>query len=489
MLHKDGTYRWMLTRGVVVSNESGTVCRMAGSQTDITERRQKEEKLLYDAFHDLLTDLPNRALLMDRVEHALNLEKRDPDRIFAILFLDLDRFKVVNDSLGHAIGDQLLIAVSERLIELFRKSDTVAHIGETLARLGGDEFVVLLEGIKSVKNAETVASRIQRKLEAPFMIDGHEIFITVSIGIALSSLNYKNSEEILRDADTALYRAKELGKARYEIFNPGMHISALKAMQIEMDLRRAIERQEFVLHYQPIISLPDGKLQRLEALIRWSHPVHGMVNPMDFIPIAEETGLIHQIGAWVLKTACRQVKQWQKDGLPLIQVAVNVSSRQLRQKDFPATVARILQEAGLEAQFLDLEITESIMMENPEEASTVLSQLSDIGVHLSIDDFGTGYSSLSYMPRFPIDSIKIDKSFISKMNLDPAVLQVVVAIIALCEKMGKSVVAEGIETSAQRRLLEDLRCSHGQGYLFSTPLDETAIAALIKQTVRVNYFD
>jgi len=479
ILHKDETYRWMLTRGVVVRNESGTACRMAGSQTDITESKRKEEKLLYDAFHDSLTNLPNRALFMNRAEHSLNLQKRDPSRIFAIFFIDLDRFKVVNDSLGHFIGDQLIIAVAERLLKLFRDTDAVAYIGETFARLGGDEFVVLLEGLKSSENAETVASRIQRNLETPFMIEGHEIFITVSIGIALSSLNYKNAEEILRDADTALYRAKKLGRDRYEIFNHEMHISALKEMHIEMDLRRAIERKEFVLHYQPIISLPDGKLQRLEALIRWSHPVHGIVSPMDFIPIAEETGLIYQIGEWVLETACRQVKQWQKDGLPLIRVAVNVSARQLRQKDFPATVARILHEAGLETQFLDLEITESIMMENPEEAITILSQLSDIGVHLSIDDFGTGYSSLSYMPRFPIDSIKIDKSFISKMHLDPAVLQVVVAIISLCEKMGKSVVAEGIETSVQRRLLEDLKCNHGQGNLFSSPLDETAIAALI----------
>ena len=487
MLHKDGTYRWMLTRGVAIRNESGTIYRMAGSQTDITERRRKEEKLLHDAFHDSLTNLPNRALLMDRLEHALRLQKRNPILIFAILFLDLDRFKVINDSLGHAIGDQLLVAVSARLMESFRKCDTVAHIGETFARLGGDEFVVMLEGIRSSEHAVNVATRIHRELDTPFIIEGHEIFITVSIGIALSSVNYERSEEILRDADTALYRAKELGKARHEIFNPGMHLNALKTMRIEMDLRRAIERQEFRLYYQPIVSLRDGRLHGVEALIRWVHPVHGIVSPMDFIPIAEENGLILPIGEWVLATACRQVKQWQDAGLPLLRVAVNVSARQLRQKHFPEIVSRLLQESRLEAQFLEIEITESMMMENPEEATTVLTQLSALGIRLSFDDFGTGYSSLSYLPRFPIDTIKIDRSFINKINLDPDTLQVVMAIVALCQKMGKNVVAEGIEMIDQRTLLEEMRCNHGQGYLFSKPLDETAIVEVIKSAGNFDY--
>ena len=487
MFHKDGTYHWMLTRGVAVRNENGTIGRMAGSQTDITERRRKEEKLQHDAFHDPLTNLPNRALLMDRLEHTLKLYKRNPALVFAVLFLDLDRFKVVNDSLGHAIGDQLLIAVSARLMESFRKSDTVAHLGETFARLGGDEFVVMLEGIQSSEHAENVATRIQRELDIPFIIEGHEIFITVSIGIALSSVNYERSEEILRDADTALYRAKELGKARYELFNTGMHISALKTMRIEMDMRRAIERQEFCLHYQPIVSLHDGRLQVVEALIRWVHPVHGIVSPLDFIPIAEENGLILPIGEWVIATACKQVKQWQDAGLPSLRVAVNVSARQLRQKHFPATVAGLLKESGLESRFLEIEITESMMMENPEEATAVLTQLSALGVRLSFDDFGTGYSSLAYLPRFPIDTIKIDRSFINKINLDSDTLQVVMAIVALCQKMGKNVVAEGIETIDQRRLLEEMRCNHGQGFLFSKPLDETAIVELIKSAGNVNY--
>ena len=487
MLHKDGAYRWMLTRGVAVRNENGTIGRMAGSQTDITERRRKEEKLQHDAFHDSLTNLPNRVLLMDRLEHALKLYKRNPALVFAVLFLDLDRFKVINDSLGHAIGDQLLVAVSARLVESFRKSDTVAHIGETFARLGGDEFVVLLEGIKHSNHAVNVATRIQGELDAPFMIEGHEIFITASIGIALSSLNYERSEEILRDADTALYRAKELGKARYALFDPGMHISALKTMQIEMDMRRAIERHEFCLHYQPIVSLQDGKLQVVEALIRWLHPVHGMISPMDFIPIAEENGLIVQIGEWVIATACRQVKKWQDAGQHSLRVAVNVSARQLRQRHFPATVAALLKETGLEARSLEIEVTESMMMENPEEATIVLNQLSALGLRLSFDDFGTGYSSLAYLPRFPIDTIKIDRSFIKKINLDPDTLHVVMAIVALCQKMGKKVVAEGIETMDQLRLLEEMGCNNGQGYLFSKPLDEAAIVEMIKSGGSVNY--
>ena len=266
-----------------------------------------------------------------------------------------------------------------------------------------------------------------------------------------------------------------------------MHLNALKTMRIEMDLRRAIERQEFRLYYQPIVSLRDGRLHGVEALIRWVHPVHGIVSPMDFIPIAEENGLILPIGEWVLATACRQVKQWQDAGLPLLRVAVNVSARQLRQKHFPEIVSRLLQESRLEAQFLEIEITESMMMENPEEATTVLTQLSALGIRLSFDDFGTGYSSLSYLPRFPIDTIKIDRSFINKINLDPDTLQVVMAIVALCQKMGKNVVAEGIETIDQRTLLEEMRCNHGQGYLFSKPLDETAIVEVIKSAGNFDY--
>lgn len=480
MLHRDGSYRWMLCRGLAVYANNGKVARIAGSLTDITSRKRTEKQLLHDALHDALTDLPNRALFMDRLERSLERHKRNTNYLFAVLFLDLDRFKIVNDSLGHVVGNHLLVEIARRLQACIRAEDTVA-------RLGGDEFVILLEAIDCPSDATRVAERIQQDLTQPVHFNGHEMFVTVSIGIALTSKEYEQPEEILRDADTAMYRAKALGKSRYELFDTSMHTQAVTLLQLETDLRYAIERQEFELHYQPIMALKTHRLSGFEALIRWRHPQRGLVAPGAFIPMAEETGLINPIGWWVLQAACQQMQNWQQQ-LPLhslLTISVNLSGKQLAQGDAVVRVEQILQTTGLNPAALKLEITESSIMENAESIVARLQQLKALGIQLSIDDFGTGYSSLSYLHRFPIDTLKIDRSFINKMDVELEKLELVRTIATLAWNLNMEIVAEGVENENQLAYLTSLGCEYAQGYLFSKPIDSLSTEQFILKSLNL----
>jgi len=406
------------------------------------------------------------------IERAKNQE----DYQFAVLFLDLDRFKNVNDSLGHTIGDQLLIAMARRLESCIREADMVA-------RLGGDEFAVLLDGIPNATEATNMARRIQEKLSSPFNLSGHEVFTSTSIGIALSSTGYDHPENMLRDADTAMYRAKAQGKACYEVFDKGMHTHAVYLLKMENDLRRALDREEFRVYYQPIVSLDNGQLSGFEALIRWQHPERGFVNPSDFIPLAEETGLIVPIGLWILKKACQQLCQWQwqSPANRNLFMSVNLSSKQVAQPDLVSQIRDILDETNVEAKYLKLEITESAVMDNAEMAARLLKRLKALGVQLSIDDFGTGYSSLGYLHRFPVNTLKIDRSFVGRIGEAAENIEIVRAIVSLADNMGMDVVAEGVETLSQLSQLRKLNCQYGQGYLFSRPVDAEAVAPLLSK--------
>lgn len=438
------------------------------------ERKRAESQLVHHAFHDALTGLPNRALLINRLEHTLARAKRRQNGAFAVLFLDLDRFKVVNDSLGHLVGDRLLVEFAQRIQKCLR-------VGDTVARLGGDEFAILLEDLQCITDATHIAECIQHALQPSFNLGGHEVFTTTSIGIALSTTAYQKPDELLRDADTAMYRAKLLGKARYVVFNQTMHAIAVERLQLENDLRRALERQEFELHYQPIISLQTGFLTGFEALIRWQHPTRGLVSPVGFIPAAEETGLIIPISYWVLREACDQMNKWQKQfpATKPLTISVNLSAKQFIQIDLVKQVSQILHETQLTASSLKLEITESAIMENTQSATSVLLQLKALGIELCMDDFGTGYSSLSYLRRFPIDTLKIDRSFVSHMEIGNENLEIVQTIITLAHNLNMAVVAEGVETAAQLFKLKAMICEFGQGYFFARPLDATAAWALI----------
>jgi diguanylate cyclase (GGDEF)-like protein/PAS domain S-box-containing protein len=471
LLHRDGNYRWVLVRGLAIRDSQGRASRFAGSLTDITGGKVS----------DALTGLPNRILFIDRLGRAVERRKRHVETLYAVLFLDLDRFKVVNDSLGHAIGDQLLIALARRLEHCLRASDTCARLDgeQTIARLGGDEFTILLDDIGQVGDALRVADRIQKALARPFMLDGQEVFTSASIGIAVGAREYDTPEAVLRDADTALYRAKALGKARYEVFDTEMRSRAVARLQLETDLRRAIERREFRLFYQPIVSLISGNVSGLEALLRWPHWDRGLVYPADFIPVAEETGLIVPMGEWALHEACRQLAEWQRtfDTAVPLTMAVNLSGRQFLQADLASRIERILAETGVAASSLKLEITESTIIENISQIVELLLQLKELGVKVAIDDFGTGYSSLSYLQRLPLDSLKVDRSFVSCMTRDG--MEIVRAIIGLAHNLGLDVVAEGVETQEQLAHLQSLGCEFGQGHLFSAAVQAHEIPPLL----------
>jgi len=436
---------------------------------------ESKDHFRHAAFHDELTNLPNRALLTEHIKLAIERPRSRGEQLFAVLFLDLDRFKNINDSLGHIAGDQLLTATARCLEECMRPMDTVA-------RLGGDEFAILLDGLESVDDAILVAERIQQALTRPFTLNGHEVFVTTSIGITVSNTGYQDPENVLRDADTAMYRAKESGKARFEVFDASMHSHAVALLQTENDLRRAIERKEFKVYYQPIIDLETDQVSGFEALVRWYHPERGLVAPDQFISIAEETGLILEIGILVLQEACRQLREWQTTlGLKSLTMSVNLSGKQFAQPDLVAQVKEILTETGLEAKYLKLEITETVVMENAEVARTMLGQLCALGVHLCIDDFGTGYSSLSYLHRFPVKILKVDRSFIGRMGPGGENSEVVRTINTLANNLGMSVVAEGIETEHQLAQLKGMRCGYGQGYLFSRPLTAEAAGWFVQE--------
>jgi diguanylate cyclase (GGDEF)-like protein len=434
---------------------------------------ENKEHFRHAAFHDALTGLPNRPLLIDHLKLAIERSKLQHDHLFAVLFIDLDRFKNINDSLGHNTGDQLLVAIASRIGGCLRPTDT-------LARLGGDEFAILLDGLEDWTIANLVAERIQNELLKPFSLNGHEVYTTASIGIRLSIDGREDAENMLRDADTAMYRAKDNGKARHELFHSTMHTRAVALLKLENDLRRAIEREEFCVHYQPIVSIETEALAGFEALVRWNHPERGLVPPDEFIPIAEETGLITEMGAWVLREACGQLRKWQTAlGKESLTMSVNLSGKQLTQTDLISQIESTLRQTGLNPTWLRLEITESVVMENAELATNTLLQLRKLGVHLSIDDFGTGYSSLSYLHRFPVNTLKIDRSFIGRMAKGDENSEIVRTICTLANNLGMEVVAEGIESREQLEVLRSLKCEYGQGYFFSKPIDAEKATALV----------
>ena len=476
MLHADGTYRWMLCRGLAARDASGKATRIAGSQTDVTERHVVDEQLRHAALHDALTSLPNRALFTVLLERALSRTRRHWAYRFAVLFVDIDRFKVINDSLGHLIGDQLLRSIAARMREGLRAGDVVA-------RFGGDEFTVLVDDIQGPNDAVEVSTRIQDALKATFHIGGQDICVTASIGIATGSPEYERGEDLLRDADIAMYRAKALGKNRHQQFDVAMGQGALARLTLENDLRRALDRGEFILHYQPILCLASLRIVGFEALVRWQHGDGLSVAPAEFIPIAEETGLIGPLGAWVLNEATRQMAAWQQEfsSSPPLTIAVNMSPRQLAQPDFVDDVASIIRDAGLAPGTLHLEITENALIDSTEEILAKLWQLKELSVRLYLDDFGIGYSSLGYLHRFPLDMIKIDQSFIKRMEWREKGDRVVEAIITLGKNLGMGIVAEGVETFVQLEILKAAGCEQVQGYLFSAPVDAAEAATLLRQ--------
>ncbi len=475
MLHKDGSYRWILCMGLAVRHGERAIARMAGSQSDITDRKVAEQRLLHDAFHDILTDLPNRALFMDRLTYAVERAKRREDYLFGVLYLDLDRFKDVNDSLGHLVGDKLLVATGRMLEKILRPTDTVA-------RLGGDEFVIMLEDINDAGDATRVAERIQGQLIQPFHLNGHTVSVTASIGIVLSLTGYQRAEDVLRDADIAMYRAKAHGKARYEIFDPAMRDRIMERLTLEIQLRQALEQQELRVFYQPIVSLENGQMIGLEALVRWQHPGRGIIAPGEFILLAEETGLIIPLDRWVMREACRQLQAWhgQFPTDPPLTVSVNISGKQLGENDLIGVVQNILQETGLDARCLKLEITESAIIENHERTADTFKELQALGVQVQIDDFGVGYSSLSYLPRFHLDALKISQTFVSMMEKDSNLLKIIQSIVMLTHGLGMGVIAEGVETEEQLSRLKALGCEYGQGFLVSRPLDGQRMGELIQ---------
>jgi len=454
---RDGEYRWMLSRGLAVRDTGGTPVRFAGSQTDVTERKLAVDRLMHDAFHDALTGLPNRALFMDRLERAMEQQRRHPDAMFAVLFLDLDRFKVVNDSLGHVFGDELLVAVAERLAHMLRSSDTVA-------RLGGDEFAMLIDGIDHEADAVRAAQRLQDALLVPFRIGPHEIFTSVSIGIALSTTGYHRPQDVLRDADIAMYRAKAAGKARHELFDVAMHERAVKLLEIETDLRRAIDRGELRVHYQPVIELQSGRLAGFEALVRWQRGDE-LVSADEIIPLAEETGLIVPIGEWVLRESLRQLREWGED----VDIHVNLSPKQLLQPNVVEIVTSALRDAGVAPHRLHLEVTESLLIDNAEAAGALLRELRATEVGLSLDDFGTGYSSLSSLRQFPFDMIKIDRSFLLDADARRGD-EIVRTVSALARTLGMQVTVEGLETAEQVERMRTLGVDYAQGFYFARPM-------------------
>ena len=477
--HSNGTYRWMLSRGMAVIGTDKAAIRLAGSQTDITLRKQAEIKLLHDAFHDSLTELPNRSLFTDRLKHVIERSKRDHSRQYAVLFLDLDRFKDVNDSLGHLTGDQLLVATAHLLQSILRPMDTVA-------RLGGEEFVILLEDIRDVSDVTRVADRIQKRLMQATLLPNHKIFMSASMGIVFSATGYDRPEDVLRDADTAMYRAKENGRSRFEIFDNAMRDQIMHRLELESTLRQAIEKEALDVYYQPIVNVKTGRIVWFEALVRWKHMTRGLLAPNDFLPLADETGLIIQIDRLMLRKAAVQLIEWQKlfPENPPLGVSINISGKHITQPDFVEYIVNTIHQIGLNPTSLNLEITENAVMGNFEIILEVLDKLKVHDIQVQIDDFGVGYSSLNYLSHNSIKVLKIDRSFISKIPKDPDYLKIVQAIIKLTHGLGLTVVAEGVETREQLSQLNSLDCEFIQGKLISMPADNQTISDLLKKEHR-----
>ncbi len=452
----------------------------AALQREIAECKAAEARLAHDAFHDALTTLPNRALFRDRLAHAISAARRHPDERYAVLFLDIDRFKVVNDSLGHAAGDHLLAVVAQRLAASIRPGDTVA-------RLGGDEFGVLLEGIKTSADAAVVSERIHAALASSVDLEGHETFVSASIGIAIQSDRYSQPEQVLRDADVAMYQAKLKGKGCTVEFDAQMHGTVVERMQLEADLRRAVEHGDaFLLHYQPIVALRTGRPIGVEALLRWRHPTRGLLSAGEFVPLAEESGLLTPIGLWAFERACAQLKQWETraPALAALVVGVNVSGRQFRRAACVDEIRERVVAAGIDPRRIAVEVTESALMGNVETSAQRLAKLREMGIQIHVDDFGTGYSSLSYLHRFPITAVKIDRSFVEGLVTQPESPEVVKAIVSIAESLDFDVVAEGVESEAQVKVLEQLRCRYGQGRFLSPPMDAVELETWVSGRVR-----
>ncbi|MBD1873076.1 EAL domain-containing protein [Nodosilinea sp. FACHB-131] len=468
---------WVLVNAFPTFDDAQRLTQVVVTFIDISDRKLAEEELRHQALHDALTGLPNRALFTERLEQAMQRFKRHPEQLFAVLFIDLDRFKVINDSLGHLVGDQLLVQIAHILQRHVRASDTVA-------RLGGDEFVILLEQIASLNEAIHVVERIQSDIKAPFLLMGHTVFTSASLGIALASPDYNRGEDMLRDADNAMYRAKAGGQSMgYKIFNPAMHASAIELFELETHLRQALERQDFILHYQPIVSLAGRQLLGFEALVRWMHPQRGLIAPGEFIPLAEETGLIIPLSEWIFETACRQMADW-CHRFPVVKglkMNVNVAAAQFERPEFFEQIKAVLERTALPATNFGLEVTESLLLLNVKGVLSTLSNLQKQGVDIKIDDFGTGYSSLSYLKRFPINTLKIDQSFVENIDVDHDDVSIVKAIIQIAKSLGMTVIAEGVETEFQTHRLEQLGCDAIQGYWIAPPLPPDQVEAFIQQ--------
>jgi PAS domain S-box-containing protein len=489
--HKDGSWRFLESTACAIRDATGQTNKLVIVNRDITERKRAEEMLVHNAFHDGLTNLPNRALFLDRLQHALTLSKKHSNYRFAVLLIDVDEFKIINDSLGHAAGDDLLIQIGQRLKDSVRRADTVSRSrmsevprlptnDDTLARLGGDEFAILLDDIRGPIEAVRVAERVQAELAIPFVVDRQEIVISASIGIASSTSPHTQAEDLVRDADIAMYRAKRSGKARCEVSDTAMHANALKRLRLETDLRKALDHGEFRVYYQPIVSLQTGKITGFEALSRWQRP-EGIVPPVEFIAVAEEIGLIVPMNRQLLREACQHLRSWQSEfpSSPPLTMSVNISARDFAQPDLASDIRNCLEETGVDPGCLQLEIIETIAMGDAEKSGHVLSQLKALGVRLSIDDFGTGYSSLSRLRRIPVDTLKIDRAFIFHMDSDPESREIVRIIIMLAHNLGLKVVAEGTETEEHINLLKQLNCEMAQGYFFSRPADDQAMTKLL----------
>jgi diguanylate cyclase (GGDEF)-like protein/PAS domain S-box-containing protein len=476
-VHREGHEIWSELSVSLVRNEAGRPRYLIAQMVDITDRKLFEQQLLHQAFHDRLTGLPNRALFMDRLDHALARRPRE-DETIAVLFLDLDNFKVINDSLGHRAGDQLLLTMAERL-------QTCVREGDTVARLGGDEFTVLLEHITDLTDAILVAQRIAEQSLTLYTIGDREVSVTASIGIAIPGEEGETADDLIRNADIAMYEAKRRGKARYEVFAAPMNVRAHERLELEIELRRAVERGEFVLHYQPVVDLRTGRIVEVEALIRWRHPLRGLLPPADFISIAEETGAMIDIGGWVLRRACRRLQQWQQEfpasaGQQPLTMSVNLSTRQFLQPALVDTVREVLDETGIEPRTLKLEVSERVIMEDAVAAIATLRDLRALGIKLAIDDFGTGYSSLAYLKQFAVNILKIDRMFVDGISHDIEDTSIVEAVLAIGKSLGIRTVAEGVETPAQLAFLTARGCNSGQGHLFSPPLPPDEFTTLLR---------